>query len=373
MHSVPLFYGVIHKKRVILQARYMLRGSSLRLLINVDRAKSLYLDERGERKPVIGASPDFFFVGGVEIYNSQKEEVADFVRTFKSRLHPEEDGASWELKGGNNPPFDNGKLDSAQKKWSAWSSYQDELSFDYKVYGSFVKLSDFASNNLGAGEKDVIKTAFLEVAKVFVNCGCIETHIHESGEKELELLPSNFIFDNVDNMQEEAINEAFLEHSSEFEHLSKQFAIGKNLKIINNNNYDDTDELIMQFVDMQIYALTKFLYPIKSETNDKGNMLVNFEKYPYLLPKLQAGTVKLETSELKEISEFFHSITNLFHNIRHRFHRFGWNEQSEQVTSLSLISDKTYVEFGIETHSLMANFCNIYKYPDGPLFNKLNN
>jgi hypothetical protein len=253
-----------------------------------------------------------------------------------------------------------------------YTSYQSELSFDYKVYGSFVKLSDFATNNPKAGEKDVIKAAFLDVAKVFVNCGCIETHLNQNGEKELELLPSNFVFDNVDNMQEEAVLEAFSEHSSEFEYLSERFAIGKNLKIINNNNYDDTDELIMQFVDMQIYALTKFLYPIKTEANDKGNILVNFEKYPYLLPKLQAGTLKLGTSELREISEFFHSITNIFHSIRHRFHRFGWNDESEQVTSLSLISDKTYVEFGLEAHSLMADFCNIHKYPNGTLFNKLN-
>lgn len=351
----------------------MLRGNYLKLLINVDRAKSLYLDERGERKPVIGAYPDFFFIGGIEINDSQKEVVADFVRTFKKQLHPEKDGATWELKGASNPPFDNGKLASAKQKWSAWSSYQNELSFDYKVYGSFVKLSDFASNNPEAEEKDVIKTAFLDVAKVFVNCGCIESHVNESGERELELLPSNFIFDNVDNLQEEAITEAFSEHSSEFQYLSKQFAIGKSLKIISNDNYDDVDELVMQFVDMQIYALTKFLYPIRSAGNDKGNILVNFEKYPYLLPQLQAGEVKLEMDQLKDISEFFHSITNLFHNIRHRFHRFGWNDDGEQVTSLSLISDKTYVEFGLEAHSLMADFCNIHKYPEGPLFNKLNN
>ncbi|MGK0270722.1 MAG: hypothetical protein ACI88H_001370 [Cocleimonas sp.] len=345
----------------------------MRLLINVERAKSLYLDERGERKPVTEASPDFFFIGGVEIYNSQKEDVANFVRGFKSRLHPGEDGSTWELKGAKNPPFDNGGLESARNKWSEWSSYQSEISFDYNVYGSFVKLSDFIKNNPEATEKDVIKTAFLEVAKTFVNYGCIESHTHQNGEKELELLPSNFIFDNVDNMQEEAINEAFSEHSSEFKHLSERFAIGKNLKIIKNENYDDNDELIMQFVDMQIYALTKFLYPIKSKKNEQGNMLVNFETYPYLLPKLQAGTVKLEIAELKEISEFFHSITNIFHNIRCRFHRFGWNEEGEQVTSLSIISDKIYVEFGLEAHSLMTNFCNIHKYPDGPLFNRLNN
>lgn len=344
----------------------------MQLLINVERAKTLYLDERGDRKPIKGSPTDFFFVGGVEIYNSQKEVVADYVRKFKSQLHPEQDGASWELKGANNPPFDKGGLQSAQKKWSEWSSYQNELSFDYKVYGSFVKLSEFAINNPDVGEKDIIKAAFLEVAKVFVNCGCIESHHNQSGEQVLELLPSNFVFDNVNNMQKEAVLEAFSEHSSEFEYLSKQFAVGKNLKIINNSNYDDIDELIMQFVDMQIYALTKFLYPIKSEANDRGNILVNFEKYPYLLPKIKAGTIELSTNELKEISEFFHSITNIFHNIRHRFHRFGWNEEGEQVTSLSLISDKIYVDFGLEVHGLMADFCNIHRYPNGPLFNKLN-
>ncbi len=351
----------------------MFRGHHLRLLINVDRAKSLYLDERGGRKPLIHGSPDFFFIGGVEIYDSQKEAVAEFVREFKNRLHPEQDSSTWELKGAKNPPFDDGKLDSAKKKWSAWSSYQNELSFDYKMYGSFIKLSDFVRNNSNAEEKDVIKAAFIDIAKVFVNCGCIEPHINENGEKELELLPSNFIFDNVDNLQEEAIKEAFSEHSSEFDYLSKQFSIGKNLKIIKNDNYDDVDELVMQFVDMQIYALTKFLHPIRTATNDKGNMLVNFEEYPYLLPKLQAGTIEIETDKLRNISEFFHSITNLFHSIRHRFHRFGWNDEGEQVTSLSLISDKTYVEFGLEAHSLMANFCNIHQYPNGPLFNKLNN
>jgi hypothetical protein len=344
----------------------------LKLLLNVNRAKSLYLDERGSRKPVEGANPDFFFIGGVEIYDSQKEEVAEFVRKFKHKLYSEHDGSAWELKGAKNPKFDTDGLKSAKEKWSEWSSYMDEVSFDYKVYGSFIKLSDYLANHPQADEKDVIKTAFLDVSKVFVNCGCVEQHIGADGGTEIELLPSNFVFDNVDNLQEEAIHEAFAEHSSEFKHLSERFAIGKNLKVIKNHNYDDLDELVMQFVDMQIYALTKFLYPIRSNDDDKGNILVDFEQYPYLLPKLQAGEIEIETSELKEISEFFYSITNLFHNIRHRFHRFGWNDQNEQVTSLSLISDRTYVEFGLEAHSLMADFCNIHRYPNGSLFNKLN-
>lgn len=351
----------------------MLGVNFLRLFINVDRAKSLYLDERGSRKPIEGVNPDFFFIGGVEIYDSQKEEVAEFVRQFKRMLYPEQNGSTWELKGAKNPKFDSNGLKSAQTKWAAWSCYMNKMSFDYKVYGSFIKLSDYLVNNPQACEKDVIKTAFLDVAKVFVNCGCVESHITTCAGADLELLPSNFVFDNVDNLQEEAIHEAFAEHSSEFKHLSERFSIGKNLKIIRNSNYDDTDELVMQFVDMQIYALTRFLYPIRNGVEEtKGQILVNFEEYPYLLPKLQSGELKLNTLDLKQISEFFSSITNLFHNIRHRFHRFGWNDSHQQVTSLSLIADQIYVDFGFETHILMADFCNNFKYPDGALFNKLN-
>lgn len=345
----------------------------MRLLINVDRAKSLYLDERGSRKPVEGANPDFFFIGGIEIYDNQKEEVAEYVRQFKRMLYPDQDASTWELKGAKNPKFDSNGLKSAQAKWAKWSHYMEKISFDYKVYGSFVKLSDYLVNNPQACEKDVIKTAFLDVAKNFVNYGCIESRITTGSEAKLELLPSNFVFDNVDNLQKEAIHEAFAEHSSEFKHLSEPFAIGKNLKIIKNSNYDDTDELVMQFVDMQIYALTRFLYPIRNGVEEaKGQILVNFEEYPYLLPKLQSRELTLETSELKQISEFFSSITHLFHNIRNRFHRFGWDDSKQLVTSLSLIADQTYPNFGFEAHILMANFCNAFKYPNGTLFNKLN-
>lgn len=347
-------------------------STNLKLVVNVDKAKSLYLDERGERKPRMGASPDFFFIGGIEINDSQKSAVADFVRSFKKRLHPGQDHTQWELKGASNPEFDHGELSSAQQKWSEWSAYQNELPFEYKVYGTFVKLSEFSKVNQDAEEKDVIKAAFLEVAKLFVNSGCIQRHFNIKTGEEFELFPSNLIFDNIDNIQRESIEEAFSEHSSEFKFLSERFSIGKNLKIITNNNYDETDELIMQFVDMQIYALTKFLYPIRTLKNEKGNILVNFEKYPYIMPKLQSGEVKLSTQELKDISEFFHSITNLFHSIRHRFHRFGFNENQEQVTSLSLIADRSYVDFGLEVHSTMADFCNIHKYPSAPLFDLLN-
>jgi len=346
----------------------------MRIILNVDLAKSLYLDERGSRVPEGNKHQDFFFIGGVDIYDNQKELVADFVRQFKNELYPKEDNSLWELKGAGNPRFDKGGIKSAQAKWAAWTKHLESTKFEYNLYGTFIKLSLFKESNPEATELDIIKKAFLSVTESFLNCGAIRKISPQDEESTFEILPSTFVFDNVDNLQEAAINEAFEEYSTNNKDLAERFALGKNLKILSSDNYDDTDELIMQFVDMQIFALTKFLYPIRKENEDpKGKMFINFEEYPYKLSKLQSGELSASTEELKEMSEFFSAISPLFHHLRNKFVRCGWDDTGEQCTSLSLIADRVYPELGIEAHGLMADFCNICRYPKGKLFDLLNN
>ena len=354
----------------------------MKLTVNVDLAKSIYLDERGDRNPNVPSVLDYFFIGGVEVFNRDKIKIIDFVRAFKIELYPDRDPDSWELKGASNPSFitnkelsseANGKLHkvAAEKKWVCWSKALRANRLEYKLYGSFVKLSDFKEKFPGCTEKDVIKSAFVNVAYKFVNFGCVQRSLDENRSWNYVMYPSSFYFDNVTNLQEESVLEAFKEYPEHYPHIANGFCVGNNLNFITNENYNDDDEIMMQFVDMQIYALTRFLSPSRGKAQDSANILVNFEEYVYKLPQIQNQTLKLDDDELRRIGDLHYNIAPIFHDIQNRFHRYGWKD-GRPATSLALIADDIYEDFGFEAHVIMQKFSGMFKLPDGELFNKLN-
>ena len=180
----------------------------MKLAVNVDLAKSIYLDERGDRNPQVKSNLDYFFIGGVEVFNRDKAALVEFVQGFKTELYPEHDPSSWELKGASNPTFinnpefskdDNNKLQKAatEIKWVRWAKAINKSNLDYKLYGCFVKLSDFKDKFPDCTEKDVIKAAFINVAYKFVNFGCVQHHVEIDRTWDYTIFPSQFYFDNV--------------------------------------------------------------------------------------------------------------------------------------------------------------------------------
>ncbi|MFM2615587.1 hypothetical protein [Vibrio campbellii] len=354
----------------------------MKLAVNVNLAKSIYLDERGDRNPQVKSNLDYFFIGGVEVFNHDKVAIVEFVRRFKLELYPEHDPSNWELKGASNPDFinnpelskeNNSKLQkaAAEIKWTRWAKSIENSRLNYKIYGCFVKLSEFKDKFPDCTEKDVIKAAFIDVAYKFVNFGCVQRHAEIDRKWDYTILPSQFYFDNVTNLQEQSILEAFQEYPNHYPHIANGFCVGQNLNFITNENYNEDDELIMQFVDMQIYALTRFLSPSRGKNQDEANILINFEEYVYKLPQIQSQALVLPMDELRRISELHYNIVPIFHDIQNRFHRYGWKDK-RVATSLSLLADKTYEDFGFEAHINMQTFSGMLKAPDGELFNILN-
>jgi len=343
----------------------------MQYLINVDRAKSLYLDEKGARCPNSKHKNDYFFIGGIEVYNHDKKQIVDFVRSFKSKLHPGETGSSWELKGAKSPSFADNSFDTAKDKWQLWATELAKNNINYKIYGSFIKLSEYKKQYPDATEKNVIKTAFLDVVERFTNYGCVEsTNVHGYDKM---LLPSNLYFDNVDNLQEDSILEAFQDHLSKYGFLAENFGIGSKLTLLDNNDFDLEDELLMQFVDMQIYVLTRFLRPVtRNKDTGRGEVLVKYQEYLDQLPKIKSGEIVLTTEELKDISEYYYRILPVLCDLQNRFHRFG-SAKGVQITSLSLIADKVYDDFGIDAYHDLAHSNSSMTYlPNSKLFNILN-
>ncbi|WP_318488606.1 hypothetical protein [Photobacterium leiognathi] len=341
------------------------------ITLDLNQSRTLYLDERGHRTPKQGLYPDFFFIGGISIADKDKPQLSKFVKDFK--LSNYGDG-NWELKGAGNPSILKGiskdqQPIEAKKKWSAWSQAISSLDVQYELYGTFVKLSDYHRSHPNSNEKDVIKAAFLSVVDKFVKYGCSNSHYDGNSE----IYPSSIIFDNIDGIQKEAINEAFEQSKISKPILSNMFKIGGNIDYVKNNDFNLVDELIMQFVDMQIYALTRFLNPIQSKKEiDRLNILVDFEEYAYLLPKLQSGEETRTNEQLLKIVQFFNSITPLFQHLRYKLKVFGI-DNDEIVTSLTIVGDKEYLGFAIEANAEMADFCNLMKYPTKELFTYLNN
>lgn len=354
----------------------------MKLAVNVDLKKSIYLDERGDRNPNVKSALDYFFIGGIEIDDKDKATITQFIRDFKTRLYPEKDSNTWELKGASNPAFignsslpkeENGQLHklAAEAKWAMWAKAIKDTRLPYKIHGSFIKLSQFKANNPEATEKDIIKTGFISVAYKFVNCACVDRYLNQEMLLDYTIFPSSFYFDNVTGLQETSLLEAFQEYPEYYPHIANGFCVGQNLNFITNERFDDDDELMMQFVDMQIYALTRFLSPSRGKYNDSANILIDFEEYVYKLPLIQENELQLSADELKRISELHYNIVPLFHDIQNRFHRFGWKD-GRPVTSLSLIAAEVYENFGYEAHINMQNFSGMLKPPQGPLFEILN-
>lgn len=149
----------------------------------------------------------------------------------------------------------------------------------------------------------------------------------------------------------------------------KQFGIFRGARPISNGDYDSEESLIMQFVDMQIFALTKFLAPTISALDGSENILVNFENYAY---QLKANTLPTDTQKLLEIVKFNGKINPLFHHLRHRILKINYDKNGELITSLSLTSDRTYQDFGSEADDMMFNFCNIFERRKGKYYRMLN-
>lgn len=356
------------------------------LRINVDKKKSIYLDERGVRNP--HANPKakgylgYFFIGGIEIYDRDKDKLVKFVQDAKSQLYPDKDSSDWELKGASNPTFvkdetltdqeNNVKqIEAAKEKWTLWSKALQKTPLEYKLYGSFVKLDDFKKQKPESTENDVIKAAFINVAYKFVNFGCIQRDFERDVGVSYTLFPSSFYFDNVANLQEESVLEAFQEYPDHYPHIADGLCVGQNLNFITNDDYNAQDELIMQFVDMQIYALTRFLYPGRGNDGNEQNILINFEEFVTKLPLIQKQLLILSNDELRAMEKLHHDIVPIFHHIQNRFHRYGWKD-GRPATSLALIADDIYENFGMEAHQLMQEFGGMNQLPNGELFNKLN-
>jgi hypothetical protein len=345
----------------------------MHLTINVDLAKSLYLDERGDRVLTNKRGLDYFFIGGIEIFNKDKAEIVNFVREFKVALHPEENPELWELKGAGNPEFVSKDKQKAEqeRKWIEWAKALSNSSLKYKVYGSFIKLSDYKKVSPVATEKEIIKKAFIDVAYKFANYGCVNRYLGEGRTFNVEVYPGSFYFDNVNNLQEESIEEAFKEYPDYEAHLAEGICIDRKMKYMKNEDYNLDDEVMMQFVDMQIYALTRLLCPSRGKDLDAANILMNFEQYVYMLPKLKDQTLKLTTQELKDISEHFYKVVPVFHDLQHRFQRFGY-KNGTLFSSLSLIAEQSHDEFGFEASICISSLACL-RVPNSKIYNILNN
>lgn len=164
--------------------------------INCDKTKSLYLDERQNRNPKKfpkKLGENYFFIGGIEVLDSEKSFIAKFVREFKKELCPKKKSSSWELKG----YIKKDDLIDAQNKWIKWASkLTDSKNLNYKLHGSFIELSKYSKHHPDANESDVIKKAYKDALKIFIEYRCAECH-----ENIFEAFPSEVIFDNIEGGQ----------------------------------------------------------------------------------------------------------------------------------------------------------------------------
>ena len=325
-----------------------------KIIINHER-QLLVLDEKGSRSVNDPKCP-YYFLGGISIGELQGHELAKQVRAFKKNLYPELSPAEWELKGDRGPK---GKtsLDEARRKWLEWSTFLENINISYWFHGCLIALQKFCDHLLegktGELEERVLSDALQTILNRLVStklCNVRYVPIHKPTHQEVEFSRLQVVHDHLSGLQLETITRAYESFSKPLTpHL-----IPREIKIIDPQDFDSIESNLVQFVDMQCYAFSRFACP----SGDSKNMLVGFEEYPRDFISGKVHQYEHMPDHGKEIVERFYKLTPIFHHIRHRIQKCWFGENGKRLSTIALISKTMDEEFGGQVDHAIWEFCN---------------
>lgn len=345
--------------------------SDLPIQLEISRTgKILLLDERGART-LRDPKSRFYFLGGISLSEDQLMKLAKSVREFKQHLHPGTDVNSWELKGASSSIGKN-DVENARRKWKLWAAFLDRLEVAYTIHGCFIILESFCRNYCDGNheilERSVIEKAFSTVVARYASTSLVRVSSLPYNQPEVELVeitPTKIVHDCVDGLQKEASETAIQKVASKIPFLAGHAG----LTILPSEDVSTDEAVAMQFVDMQIYALTRYCAP----SVDTKNILVDFEQYPrdFLSGEVHAYAELPDRG--RSIVERFYHLAPIFHHIRHRIRKGWFDRQGNSISTVALIDDDVHENFGAHVDHAMWNFCNgQFDFYRSDFFSKIN-
>lgn len=294
-----------------------------------NREVTLYIDER-----FIGSMT---FIGGVLVDNSCVPAIADFVKHVKSEFRPELEPAEWLIKGSGDwiqgsKQHKESKME-AITRWILWSRALEKhkLSFDFHSATVLNKKYDFKSKN----KRDK------NIEKFEVLFDSIFTSLKAYHDAKIRV-----VTDNVEGAQKLAFDRS-IEKAKSHMKIDGQ--------ILKKDDYASLDSCLMQFVDMNIYPMSRFLMP------QNNNILMDFENFAF---EHVNGTIHRTLQEkgnlyVHYLAAKYKILSELFHVLRHSIRKNQYFPGSQEAESTChLLSDRVHLNFGALVDQEIHRFCN---------------
>jgi hypothetical protein len=293
---------------------------------------TLYIDERFIKSMT--------FVGGFLVRDIDAPKIAKFVNQIKREFRPSLGIDEWLIKGsGEWVHGEENKKESkmeALTRWILWSRSIEKANLNFNFHSATVlnKKYKFKSNN----KRDK------NIEKFEVLFDSIFTSLKAHNKAKLRV-----VTDNIDGAQKTAFLNSI---------ATAQLYMDISGEILPKEDFNSLDSNLMQFVDMNIYPLSRFMMP------QNNNILMDFEDFALEHVNGSIHKTLEEKGNLYThyLAAKYHILKELFHILRHSIKKNQYfNGYSEPQSSCHLLSDKTHLNFGSIVDSAIYSFCSTPK------------
>lgn len=299
----------------------------------------LFIDER----KITSKNGNAFFLGGILTEKTLLEELNKFTINFKKKFRSDLNPNKWFLKGSGewiNESFESQKesKNEALSRWLLWSNEIEKLDTKYNFHATTTLIDKLEYTHTNKKKK---KQEVEYLTRAFENL--LTTLLPYKYSK------INIVTDNIENTQKEVFEKVF-------NNAKRNYNLQK-FEIIKKNDFASVYSNILQFVDMQIYALSRFIMP-----TDSGNILMNFEEYA-----MEHSNKTIFDTAKNKGNYYIHQIASKHHIIGKLYHHFRWKISQnyhlvelddEALSSVILISKEKHLNFGSIVNSNIFHFLN---------------
>lgn len=290
---------------------------------------TLYLDERFDKQ--------FTFIGGSLFDDRVIENTANFVLEFKNKFRPEMQPNEWMLKGSGKWIYLDKEITESKfealTRWVLWAKSINlaDLNFDFHSVTLLNKKYQYKSKNKRDKNIEKFEVLFDEIFD--------SLKVHKNARIRI-------VTDNMKGAQ-----------LAGFENSCEKYKEKLNISgvsIIEKQDFSSQESLLLQFVDMQIYAMSRYIVP------SNGNILMDFEEFAM---EHTNGTIH---STAKNKGDFYlhfmaakyHILKSIFQKTRLTIRKNQFFEKSNiPESSCRLLSNIKHRNFGDTIDQSIHAFC----------------
>ncbi|WP_049535836.1 hypothetical protein [Vibrio harveyi] len=295
----------------------------------------LYLDER--------ENDTHLFIGGCLVASNEAKDILSQLASFKSEFRPENDPMTWFLKGSGmhvgvdaDIEDEDSVRQDALSRWVLWARFLAKFDCYYRFHSVSVNKQKFVHTDIGRKKKNIerYRRAYETLFKT------LEQNRH---------CKITVVTDNVEGAQLTGLQQA-IDNSDSI--LERKITLSPPVP---KEDFTSVNSSWLQFVDMQIYALSRFIFP------SGENVLMKFEKYPYDFAR---GNIEVSADpavinqQRFEVARYF-ILKDIFHHIRRHFVvRLVSSHYQNPISSMACITDKEILNFADLVDESIHAFCN---------------